>query len=65
VGRIETASRRQFQRIIEQLAQDGAQAVIFGCTELTLLLQSVSVALPVFDSKRLHAQAAVAAALDE
>ena len=64
-GRIETASRRRLQLVVAELAQRGAQAVIFGCTEITLLLDTAQVALPVFDSTRLHAEAAVAAALDE
>lgn len=62
-GRIEEASRHHVQRIIEQLAQHGAQGVILGCTELPLLLTSAQSALPVFDTTLIHAEAAVSFAL--
>jgi aspartate racemase len=47
------------QRVIEDLAARGAQAVILGCTEITLLIKPEHAALPVFDTTALHAQAAV------
>jgi len=46
-------------RIIEGLAHRGAQAVILGCTEITLLIGTQDSPLPVFDTTALHAQAAV------
>jgi len=52
-------SRQVYQRVIEDLAARGAQAVILGCTEITLLIKPEHVALPVFDTTALHAQAAV------
>jgi aspartate racemase len=42
---------------------DGAEAVIFGCTEIGLLLQPEHVSLPAFDTTALHAAAAVAFSL--
>ncbi|MDI7047696.1 aspartate/glutamate racemase family protein [Escherichia coli] len=45
--------------MIEGLAARGAQAVILGCTEITLLIKPEDSALPVFDTTALHAQAAV------
>jgi len=50
---------------IEALAQAGAQAVILGCTEITLLIRAEDSALPVFDTTALHAQAAVDWALSD
>ncbi|MNU10878.1 putative racemase [compost metagenome] len=56
-------ARAEYQRIVATLAAQGAEGVILGCTEITLLLGQGDVALPVFDTTALHAQAAVTLAL--
>ena len=48
-----------YQNVIEDLKARGAQAVILGCTEITLLTRQEDSALPVFDTTALHAQKAV------
>jgi aspartate racemase len=58
-GIVENESRRVYQRVIEDLRARGAQAVILGCTEITLLIGPDDSVLPVFDTTALHAQAAV------
>ncbi|KVM69124.1 MULTISPECIES: aspartate/glutamate racemase family protein [Burkholderia] len=58
-GLIEPASRAAYAAIIGRLAARGAQAVILGCTEITLLIGERDSPLPVFDTTALHAQAAV------
>lgn len=58
-GNVNDASRVVYQRVIEGLAARGAQAVILGCTEITLLIKPEDSVLPVFDTTALHAQAAV------
>jgi aspartate racemase len=58
-GQVHTASRTQVVALIEQLQQQGAQAVILGCTEITLLIDAACSPLPVFDTTALHAEAAV------
>lgn len=63
-GMIREAARAEFQRIIGELATRGAQGVILGCTEITLLISPRDSVLPVFDTTALHAQAAVAMADD-
>jgi len=63
LGRVEPASRERFRAIAAALAADGAQGVIFGCTEIMLLLTQADVAIPVFDTTALHAAAAVERAL--
>ncbi len=63
--RIEPDSRRAFQRIIADLAEQGAEAVILGCTEIALLIGEDDVALPMFDTTELHVRAAVDFALGE
>lgn len=61
--RIEPASRRAFQRVIDGLAGRGAQAVVLGCTEIALLIGTGDSRLPVFDTTELHVAAAVDFAL--
>ncbi|HZZ09845.1 MAG TPA: aspartate/glutamate racemase family protein [Paraburkholderia sp.] len=63
-GKVSEASRAVYQRVIDGLAARGAQAVILGCTEITLLIKPEDTSLPVFDTTALHAQAAVEWAID-
>ncbi|MCY4146426.1 MAG: aspartate/glutamate racemase family protein [Chloroflexi bacterium] len=58
-GEVRAESRREYQRVIEQLAAAGAQAVILGCTEISLLIKPADSALPTYDSTELHALAAL------
>ncbi|MEJ5999612.1 aspartate/glutamate racemase family protein [Paucibacter soli] len=59
------SSRQTLKAIIAGLAAQGAEGAILGCTELPLLLQAADVALPLFDTTRLHALAAVDFALGD
>jgi aspartate racemase len=58
-GIINPESRKIYQDTIKELAEQGAQAVILGCTEITLLIRPENSALPVFDTTALHARAAI------
>ena len=62
-GDVRDDSRRTFQRIIGDLAVQGAEAVILGCTEIPMLIRPEDSPLPVFDTTQLHAEAAVDFAL--
>ncbi|MBI5928092.1 MAG: aspartate/glutamate racemase family protein [Chloroflexi bacterium] len=64
VGVIKPESRERYQAVIADLAAQGAQAVILGCTEIGLLIKPEHSVLPTFDTTLLHAQAAVEWALD-
>ena len=65
LGVISEASRRKYSEIIKRLKKDeGAEAVILGCTEIGLLIKPKDSALPVFDTTRIHAEAAATMALD-
>jgi aspartate racemase len=64
-GTVRNESRNAFRQVIRHLQQAGAQAVILGCTEITLLIGAEDSVLPVFDTTRLHALAAVALAAKE
>lgn len=55
LGRICEASRDAYLNIIRRLMDDGAQAIILGCTEISLLVQPQHVEAPLFDTTRLHA----------
>ena len=62
-GIVRDASRDIYVRAIERLAARGAQAVILGCTEITLLIDDSSSPLPTYDTTDLHARALVGQAL--
>ncbi|WP_435927694.1 aspartate/glutamate racemase [Dryocola sp. BD613] len=59
LGKITAESKRYYQQVIEALQRQGAQGVIFGCTEIGLLLQQRDCPLPVFDTAAIHAEDAV------
>jgi aspartate racemase len=63
-GVVSPASRARFEEVVSELEGMGAQGVILGCTEIGLLLRPEDVTLPLFDTTRLHAEAAAAFALD-
>ncbi len=65
LGIISEDSRANLKNIIARLkAEDGAQAVILGCTEIGLLIRAEDSALPVFDTTLIHARAAVQKAIE-
>jgi aspartate racemase len=64
-GKILDSSRQAYLKIIADLQSQGAQGVILGCTEIPLLVKQSDVAIPIFDTTTLHAQAAVDWALLE
>lgn len=64
LGLVREESRAAYLEVIENLRGRGADSVILGCTEIvTLIDQSLVPDLPVFDTTRLHAEAAVEYAL--
>jgi aspartate racemase len=62
-GIVSQESRAGFQRVVAELAANGAQAIVLGCTEIGLLLRPSDVAIPLFDTTFLHATAAASLAL--
>ncbi|MCF3099813.1 aspartate/glutamate racemase family protein [Aeromonas australiensis] len=63
LGEIRASSRAEYLAIIAGLAAAGAEAVILGCTEIALLVGDARVAVPLYDTTAIHAEAAVALAL--
>lgn len=56
-------SRRKFLEVIDLLAEQGAEGVILGCTEIPLLVSGKDSSLKLYDTTELHALAAVERAL--
>jgi len=63
VGVAEEYSRREYRRIIRKLADRGAECMLYGCTEISLLVSDADSPVPVFDTTALHAAKAVELAL--
>jgi amino-acid racemase len=63
VGVVRERSRDEYRRIMQRLREMGAEAILFGCTEIDLLLAPDDSPVPVFDTTRLHAERAVELAL--
>ncbi len=64
LGRILGPSRDAYRAIIADLVRRGAQGVILGCTEIGLLIDASDADVPLFDTARIHAEAAADWALD-
>ncbi len=65
LGVISDDSRREYIAIIADLVEQGAQAIILGCTEIGLLVKPEDSTVPLFDTTSIHAEAAVDFALSE
>ena len=63
LGKTLPASRESYHRIMDELVRRGAQAVILGCTEISLLVGKEDSPVPLLDTTAIHAQSAVEAAL--
>jgi aspartate racemase len=64
LGKVEGESRKRFVQIIERLKERGAEGVILGCTEISLLIKQKDCPLELFDTTAIHARAAVDFALE-
>ena len=63
LGTIKASSRQRFVDISEHLCENGAQAIILGCTEIGLLLTPDVIDETLYDTTYIHAKAAVKLAL--
>jgi aspartate racemase len=63
VGVVRDESRDAYRRVMSGLVDDGAQAILLGCTEIELLVRPGDAEVPLFDTTRLHAERAVDLAL--
>ena len=65
LGHVVPSSRATYAGIIERLRDQGAEAVVLGCTEIELLVRAEDSPIPLLNSMATHAEAAVAAALGD
>ncbi len=65
LGIVSEESRKKYSHIIDELAKQGAQGVILGCTEIGMLIQQKDSSLPVFDTTLIHATKAATLSLEE
>ncbi|MCJ8319103.1 MAG: aspartate/glutamate racemase family protein [Colwellia sp.] len=63
LGRICQQSKNNFLKIINKLSEQGAQAIILGCTEIGLLIKQQDTEVPLFDTSYIHAKKAVELAI--
>jgi aspartate racemase len=63
LGTIREDSREAYAATIARLREDGAEAVILGCTEIGLLVRPQDSVLPIFDTARIHCEVAMDRAL--
>jgi aspartate racemase len=62
-GIIKADSQEKYLKVIAHLHEQGAQAVILGCTEIALLVNQESTCIPLYDTTEIHAQQGVEFAL--
>jgi aspartate racemase len=65
MGLVRDASRAEYRRIIQRLVDQGAQGVILGCTEISMLVGPSDSPVPLFDTTSLHARKAAEYALEK
>lgn len=58
IGKKNRASERELRSILANLAKQGAEAVVLGCTELELIVSVDANVLPIFHGARIHSRAA-------
>ncbi len=63
LGEIAQESKERYKRIMESLVDQRAQGIVLGCTEIGLLVSQEDSSVPVFDTTKIHAKAAVEWAL--
>lgn len=56
LGQVNDASREAYRAVMQRLVARGAQAVILGCTEITMLVGDADASVPLFDTTALHAR---------
>jgi len=64
-GQIRDESRAGYLAIIRKLAEQGAQGIVLGCTEIPLLVDEASAGIPLFDTTQIHAEAALNYAIQD
>jgi aspartate racemase len=63
LGRVVPASREIYRQVMAEMADQGVQAIILGCTEISLLVGATDASVPLFDTTAIHARGAAEWAL--
>ena len=58
VGEVREDSRARYRAVMDDLVARGATAIVLGCTEISMLVGEHDASVPLFDTMRLHAEAA-------
>lgn len=64
LGVIQPSSKQQYELVIQELVDQGAEGIVLGCTEIGLLIKQEDIAIPLFDTALIHAGEAVKEALN-
>jgi len=64
-GIFKEETKNRFLEIIDELKNAGAEGVVFGCTEFSILINAADCAIPIFDTTFIHSKAATEFALAE
>jgi aspartate racemase len=56
LGKVVDQSRSEYRRVMADLTEQGAEAIILGCTEISLLVGQQDSAVPLFDTTGIHAR---------
>ncbi|MFC4713512.1 aspartate/glutamate racemase family protein [Planococcus dechangensis] len=64
LGEIKDSSKVKYQQAIQNLIDRGAEGIILGCTEIGLLIHEEDAEVPLFDTAKIHVEAALNEALD-
>jgi aspartate racemase len=59
LGKIELTSKHEYLRIMSELSLNGAEAIILGCTEISMLVKQADTHVPLYDTTEIHAKRAV------
>jgi len=59
LGKIEPISKQEYLRIINELSARGAEAIILGCTEISMLVKQFETKVTLYDTTVIHANKAV------
>jgi aspartate racemase len=65
VGQVKQDSKEKFRSIMQNLAENGAEGIILGCTEICLLVGQRDAEIPLFDTTTIHATSAARFALNQ
>ncbi|MEQ1553325.1 MAG: amino acid racemase [Ferruginibacter sp.] len=63
IGTINASTKTNYISIINEMITQGAECIVFGCTEIPMLLSQNDFNIPVFDTTKIHSDAIVAFAL--